>query len=210
MRLFFIIFISFITLQANTLLGNWVVHTAQGDIYLRFISNSQLIYDGEQTNYIISGNVIRIANEYGYTDYPFTKKKNNLRINFPEGYQLNFKKDKKIKIKTQHRDNTSYLRGKFCHYSSSYNGGYSTTSWVIFDGVRYFTTGSGSSYSGENGLYQGSNDSQGGSYKVIGKKIQLQAIDGSKYKGSVTDWKNNGDVVSININGKVYASVLCD
>lgn len=207
--LFFFIFIVSTSLYAVTLSGSWVAHSSQQDIHLRFISQKELIYDGERLFYVLHGNTIRIANEYGYTDYPFTKEKNILRLSFPQGYQLEFTKEKKHQSNTS-SNNTALLSGSYCSFSSSLNGGYSTTRWVFFDGRGKFRTGTGSSYSGDNGGYYGSGDTGNGSYSVSGKSIMLQTNDGSRYEGRVIEWDSNSHVTGININGRVYGSAICD
>jgi hypothetical protein len=207
--LFLIVFLTSSALYALTLSGNWVAHSPQKDTHLRFLSESELSYDGERLLYVIQGNVIRVATEYGYTDYPFSQKGDTLRISFPEGYQLTFEKEKKSKATAQ-GNNTHLLRGRYCSFSSSYNGGYSTTRWVLFDGQGRFRTGSGSSYSGDNGGYYGSGDNGSGSYRVEGKNISLQTNDGSIYEGKVIEWDNNSHVTGVNINGRVYGTAICD
>ena len=210
MRLLFLfIFLTSSTLYAVSFHGNWVAHSGQKETHLRFISSSELVYNGERLLYVIQGNVIRVASEYGYTDYPFTKEGNILRISFPQGYQLSFKQEK-INKQTVKGNNTRLLRGRYCSFSSSYNGGYATTRWVLFDGQGRFRTGSGSSYSGDNGGYYGSTNNGSGSYHVVGKNITLLADEGSKYEGKVIEWDSSSHVTGVNINGRVYGSAICD
>ena len=195
--------------SADSLLGKWVCDSSQKPIYLEFISKSQLIYDGEQMPYIITSNSIRVPAEYGYVDYPYTLDKNRLRISFPQGYQLNFKRYKKRKIGKNSSQN-SLLNGYLCNYTSSYNGGYSTTRWVYFDGVGRFKTGSGSAYSGSNGAYYGQNSDGSGRYSIDQNSIDIQGDDGYHYDAYVIERNNNAKITGININGRVYSNAVCD
>jgi len=199
--------ISVSSVYANSLLGKWVAKSPQNSSYLEFVSDSTLIYNNEQLSYMIVGDKIRVAADYGYVDYPYTLDDKTLRISFPEGYQLLFKRQKKVDYSSSEN---RYLRGRLCSFSTSYNGGYSTNSWVEFDGIGRFRTNSSSSYSGENGSYYGQGDDGSGTYSLHGDNISLRANDGSLYQGYVIERQNSGVVTGIKINSKVYASAVCD
>ncbi len=193
-------------LHGDTLIGKWVSKNPQGGVYLTFLSDSQLIYDGDRVQYVRKKNVIRVAGDYGYVDYPYTLKKDTLRISFPEGYQLNFSRIKNVKL----TKNSGGLRGKFCNYSSSLNGGYSSTRWVIFDGRGNLQTGSGASYSGADGSYSGDGADARGRYRLENSNIIIDTDGGYHYVGAVIERFGNGRISALKINGLIYARTLCD
>jgi len=92
-----IFFLSTIFLHAQSsdvslLLGSWESRTEWGSMMLIFHSANQLEFDGEWANYSLVPGVIRIEEDYGYIDYPYTLQGDILIISFPEGYQLQFQR----------------------------------------------------------------------------------------------------------------------
>lgn len=75
-----------------SLIGAWRSSSALGDIDLFFQSSTQLVFDGETTNYTLSQNIIRVQDGDEIIDYPYMFSGSNLIISFPEGYQLTFTK----------------------------------------------------------------------------------------------------------------------
>ncbi len=74
----------------KSLLGSWRSNSEMGSLSLIFHSSSQLEFDGEMANYTLSQGAIRVFEDYGYIDYPYSLQGDNLIISFPEGYQLEF------------------------------------------------------------------------------------------------------------------------
>jgi hypothetical protein len=70
------------------LLGRWVCQTQYGPSYLEFKSENSLVLDGEPFTYSVSGSTLRIKEEAGTNDYPFTLKDGTLTIKFTEGYSM--------------------------------------------------------------------------------------------------------------------------
>jgi len=213
---FILLLTLFTTLSAKSLSGKWVANSGSQKASLEFVSQNQLRYNREMLYYQIVGSNIRVADEYfGYVEYPYTLKKKTLYVTFPEGYTLKFQHPKKVKQKTQQRQNsgkdTYLLRGRLCSYSSSYNGGYSHSDRLYFDGNGRYSTGEQSYSSGDAGNYvnEGSS-SDGGSYSVSGVNVYVRVDGGNSFSGKVTQRASNGAITGIEVNGKIFATGLCD
>jgi len=214
--IFFVLLTLFTTLNAQSLSGKWVANSGSERRSLEFISQNQLRYNGEILYYEIVGSKIRVADEYfGYVEYPYSLKNKTLYITFPEGYTLKFQHPKKAKQSTKQRKNSSndtyLLRGRLCSYSSSYNGGYSHSDMLYFDGNGRYSTREQSYSSGDAGNYvnEGSS-SDGGSYSVSGINVYVQVDGGNSFSGKVTQRASSGAITGIEVNGKIFATGLCD
>ena len=76
--------------STNELLGTWESSVGYETLTLVFHSSTQLEFDGESASYSLSGNVIRVQEDYGSVDYPYSLEGNTLTIAFPDGTQLAF------------------------------------------------------------------------------------------------------------------------
>jgi len=214
--IFIILLTLFTTLHAKSLSGKWVANSGSEQVSLEFISQNQLRYNGEILYYQVVGSTIRVADEYfGYVDYPYSLKNKTLYVTFPEGYTLKFQHPKKVKQSTKQKDNsnndTSLLQGQLCSYSSSYNGGYSHSDKLYFDGNGRYSTGQQTYSSGDAGNYVNEGSSSGGgSYSVSGVNIFVHVDGGDSFNGKVTQRASNGDITGIEVNGKIFATGLCD
>lgn len=105
------------------------------------------------------------------------------------------------------------LQGRLCSYSgsSSSSSSYSRTGWAQFDGRGNFTYGSEASFSSGAGLYHsgGGNADGGGTYRVMGKQIQLMFSDGSTGVAKVVMQQNSGRITEVMYEGTLYAVGLC-
>ena len=208
------VLLSFMNAAAKDLTGKWFAQEAGTSLV--FVSKNILIYDGGRLQYKIIGDKIRIPDPYlGYVDYPYKMQNGKLYIRFPEGYTLSFVKAARKKQNTRQKQDGKtqnyLLRGSLCHYSSSYNGGYSHSDRLYFDGIGRYSTGYQTYSSGSSGAYAGEGaDGNGGSYSVMNGRIFIQTDDGSSYEGRVIEQQNDGRITGINVNGKVFGSALCD
>jgi hypothetical protein len=204
--------------------GNWLCQTEYGSVSLSFLSENQLVYDGETLDYKIAGNTLKIQSNYVWTDYPFELNDSQLTIDFPEGYRLLFNKINKSNSNTSNENvksgaqNTEgyYLNGTLCEYgssSSSYGeySSYSHTNRLYFDGRGNFQYGTESSYSGGgSGAYSSDNATDKGTYRISGNKVILTANDGSVYKLTVNFIQDDGRITELYYGESLYASGLCE
>jgi hypothetical protein len=107
------------------------------------------------------------------------------------------------------------LQGPRCAYSSSPDGGYSTLYKLQFDGQGHFVSGTESSFSGDPGSAYGlSNNPNAGTYRVTGNakgaEVHLRFPDGSTAVAYVyfVD-ADNGRILELQLNGRLYAAGLC-
>ena len=212
----FLLLSSFVTLWAKALDGKWVTSESGARVYLEFISKNHLIYDGENLEYRVNKNVIEIPDPYfGYVAYPYRFKNKKLLITFPEGYTLSFVKVKKTSKKerqtAQGGASQNYLlQGRLCSYSSSYNGGYSHSDMLYFDGRGNYSTRAQTYSSGSSGAYVNENDGSSGRYRVEGGVLYVQTDDGRSFQGKIIEQKSDGRITGIDVNGNVFAAGLCD
>ena len=202
-------------MHAAALKGTWLHNGIDGSISLEFLSDSELIYDGERMPYMIVGNRIRVPDDYtGYTDYPYRLQKGKLSITFPDGSTVVFKPVRKTVPSHSAKNGgsqTTLLQGMLCTYSSSYNGGYSHSDRVYFDGAGHFSTSAETYSAGDSGTYANHQDNNGGgSYSVTGNSITITYPGGTVYRGKVIERAGNGRITGINVNGNIFSSRLCD
>ena len=205
--------------QTSNLLGNWECRTTEGILRLSFTSANQLVFDDEPANYTLVSGAIRIMDEFGVEDYPYTLSGNSLTITFPDGFQLQFEKAGMTPPPTQGKigqaSGTEYLlQGKLCRWSgsSSSTSSYSSTGWVFFDGQGNFSYGSESSFSSQDGnAYGGNNNSANkGQYRVEGGRVVLTFSDGSTGIAEVHFRQDDGRITELKYNGDLYGAALCD
>lgn len=77
---------------ASQLLGTWYCQLPMGTSVLVFQSTDKLSLDGQQAGYKVVKGALRVQDEYGTEDYPYKLADGTLTIRFPEGYELEFKK----------------------------------------------------------------------------------------------------------------------
>jgi len=203
--------------------GNWLCQTEYGSVSLNFISDDQMVYDGETLNYVISGNTLKVYSDYVWIDYPFELKDSQLIISYPEGYRLLFNKVSETNVDISSDNNNSgtqnsgerYLNGTLCEYgssssSSSYSS-YSHTNRLYFDGRGNFQFGTESSYSGSAGsAYSSDNAAKTGTYRISGDEVILTFRDGSTYKFSIYFIQDDGQITEMYYGEKLYAAGLCE
>jgi len=202
--------------------GNWLCQTEYGSVGLNFISDKQLIYDGETLSYSIEGNTLKVLSNYVWIDYPFELKNSQLIITFPEGYRLLFNKVNQANTSANAENSKAgtqgsggrYLNGTLCEYgsSSSYSGSsYSHTNRLYFDGRGNFRYGTESSYSGDAGsAYGGNNATDSGTYRVSGNQVILTAVDGSVYTLKINFIQDDGQITELYYGEQFYSAGLCD
>jgi hypothetical protein len=78
------------------LVGNWECATPYGISYLVVKSDKELIIDGERFAYTATGGVLKVRDDEGISDYPYSLENNALTIKFEEGYELTYLRTEKV------------------------------------------------------------------------------------------------------------------
>jgi hypothetical protein len=203
------------------LLGQWSCQTSDGPAQLNFVSDRQLVFNGETSDYTLLPGIVRVAGEWGPIDYSYELNGDALAVRGPDGSSM------------QCRRQTGgagaaagpgpggagtgmerLLQGRICAYSSSADGGYATTRILSFDGQGNFTTGGETYFNVERGT--GASASRGaamGRYVVTGNQkgavIQLTFPDGSRGVAYVFHVDGQGSIQEIQFNGQLYGAGLC-
>lgn len=137
------------------LLGKWKYESEQETIVLEFKTENLLTYNGEEIGYMLVNGSIRVEDEFlGYVDYPYSLQNNLLKITYPGGYTLEFKrlksetKDKKtIETKTGKGSNLiQHFSGTWKNYTK-----YTETMVVLYPDGTYGSRYSSSYSSAEPG-----------------------------------------------------------
>ena len=203
----------------SSLKGTWVYDDGYNRSVLKFIDDTKLIFNGEQSNYTVvaSPAAVRVFDDYGYFDYLYTLNKNSMTITFPDGNKYVFVKKEEQQQISQSTNKTANanLYGSFCHWSGSSgvysSSSYSTTDRITFDGKGNFAYGSETSFSSDAGIYANdNNNTQRGTYMVKGNSISLTFTDGSSYTFQVFIQQDWGEITEIKYGEKVYAKQLCE
>lgn len=204
--------------QSSGLLGRWDCQGDEGATVLDFQSGNRLLYDGEENAYRIQGNAIMIPGLFGEERYRFKLQGNKLAVTFPEGETIRCRRTgaKQTPGKQQQAGgNNAALRGRLCQWSgssSSYSGtSYSRTASIEFDGQgNAMYGGSESSFSGNEGIAYGSGEGgTRGVYQVRGNEVHIQLEDGTDIMARINMRQNNGRITELMVNGKLWASGLC-
>ena len=206
--------------QGRSLTGKWVFRSQAGELNLEFLSGSQLVFNGESTQYQLQTGIIQAKGDYGWIDYPYTFSDGKLIITFPDGTKLPF--ERKTAVQGQPAPNSqsqggggmvSLLKGSLCYWagsSSSYSS-YSRTEKIWFDGNGNFTYGREGSFSSEAGMaYSGDPNASQGTYRLDEKFVYLQFRTGETIKVEIALRANNGRITALRYDGKLYAAELCE
>ncbi|MBA3024473.1 MAG: hypothetical protein KKG03_02550 [Gammaproteobacteria bacterium] len=199
------------------LVGRWDCQGEEGATVLDFRSSDRLVYDGEENSYRIQGNAIMIPGLFGEEAYRFKLKGKNLAVTFPEGETIRCLRAGSTKQKPgkqQAGGNAGALRGRLCQWtgsSSSYSGTSSSrTQSAQFDGQGDLVYSSESSFSSGAGMAYGSGGGTRGVYRVQGDRVLIRLEDGSEVNATVNMRQNDGSITELMINGKLWASGLCE
>lgn len=189
------------------LLGIWEHQGPEAISIAVFLSDDQLVFDGERAAYRREGNRLLVQTSEGALDLPFQLDGAALLLQHI-GRETRFTRLVEAE--------TGLLQGRFCSWSgsSSSSGSYSTTRRVWFDGQGGFSTRSESSFSvttaDVSGLGATSGDPDAGRYRLAGDKVFLFFGDGSVDWASIHNRGDGGRITELMYNAKVFAGALCD
>jgi hypothetical protein len=208
------------------LVGTWV--SEDGSITLKIESPTRLLYDGHPYRCSIDARAIYVADENGIvTPYLYRTDGKRLELLYPEGGAVLFDRAPPAtrkraapdapEARNRRRDENggrstgqnALVEGRYCSYSGSPGGGYSTTYWAWFDGIGNFRYGSGSYYSGGGDLYGREGEDGRGTYEVRGDTIVLRYLDGSSDRAYVHNRGAGGRITEIRYGDSLYAAQLC-
>jgi hypothetical protein len=175
-------------LNLSLLRGAWEVHTFYDKWELLFDSDREMLFDREPADYTLAPNVIRIRDEDGSTDYPYTIDGKSLTLTLPDGTQRTYRR-------TAAGSSEQLVRGDFVAPADSSMPEESFT----FDGDRSFvfhTFSSGPSDQGPSGPGSGhvTMVRVSGFYRVVGDLIVLTFGDTTSSEASVRT-RDDGDSV---------------
>jgi hypothetical protein len=157
---------------AQSLIGQWSCQTVEGPAQLRFVSQSELVYNGESSPYEISGDVIRVPGDWGPVEYRYRLEGETLSVTGPDGSTSRCRRQEGGQAAAGPVGGggqyNALLRGQYCSYSSSPDGGYSTTRRMFFDGAGRVTHVMLGEYSVPEGAGYGQGAGDPGSYSVAG------------------------------------------
>jgi hypothetical protein len=199
------------------LAGRWDCQGEEGATVLDFRSSDRLLYDGEENRYRIQGNAIMIPGLFGEEAYRFKLQGGKLAVTFPEGETISCQRAGGAKQKPGKQSaggNNAALRGRLCQWSgssSSYSGASSSrTQSVQFDGQGNLVYSSESSFSSREGLAYGGSGGMRGMYQVRGEQVSIRLEDGSEFRAKVNMRQNDGRITELMIDGKLWATGLCE
>jgi hypothetical protein len=200
-----------------SLLGRWSCQTPEGPAQLAFVSENQLIYNGQATQYTMGQGSISVMEEYGPAEYRYQLSGNNLTVTDPYGRASQCQRQAGAAGGMGRAGGGGgmehLLQGWRCSYSSSPDGGFSTTQKVYFDGQGRFTTGTETGFDIPEAVGYGLSSGEGGTYRVMGNNIGDQILltfpDGSTGVARVSHLEYNGAIREVEYEGQHYAPSLC-
>ena len=201
----------------GTLLGNWRCQTAEGPAQLQFLSQNQLVYNGERTSYSLIEGGVRIVEEYGPVDYRYSLDGDNLSVTDQYGQSMQCQRQAQGQRAPANTGQGGtglerLLQGEKCAYSSSPDGGFSTTRRIYFDGNGRFAYGTLSEVGTPEVIGYGQGQGDPGSYRVLGNnrgdEIHLTFDNGAQVVVYVHHLYQ-GTIMELWYDDMVYAPGLC-
>jgi hypothetical protein len=206
--------------KSSSLSGKWFCQTPEGELLLEFLSSSQLVFNGETTQYQLQEGIIQAMGENGWINYPYQFDQGKLIITFPDGARIEFARASSsiagqaaAGMQSQGGTLVWQLNGSLCFWagSSGSSSSYSRSEKLYFDGKGNFTFGNESSFSGDAGIaYSGNPNLQRGTYRVEQKFVMLQFQTGEIIQAEINMRQDNGRITELMHKGKLYATSLCD
>ena len=237
--------------QYQTPSKNMVQHAGSGGVVGRWQCRvsfngmtgapEQVIFDqsgnatvgNQQFSYTIEGNILRLMDSNGASDYNYQLSGNNLTMRYADGSVFNcnrsnnttagLRQQRSPRIQANQGNTTLasgnewQLQGTFCHWggsSSYYSGsdysGYSHTERITFDGRGNWAFGSEAAFNSDAGLaYGGQSNQDRGRYKIQGNQILYQTATGEQGVVRVNMRQNDGRITEIYVDHELYAPQLC-
>ncbi len=197
----------------EALLGNWTCDTPEGRARLGFHSDSELSYNGERVPYELRDGAIRVVEDFWPVDYKYQFQGEELVITGPD-YSTS-----RCRRQAEARPGSAgglagYLQGHRCDYSSSPDGGASSSRHLYFDGQGRFVLAHDASIWVEGGI-AGADDIDGerGSYEVTGTNrgdpIHLSFDSGAASVLYVHLVDGSGRILELWRDGRSFAESLC-
>ncbi len=224
----------------TNIVGNWTCQVSNSG---RMLGTGNIVFDASgvaligqrRFSYKVVGNVIRIIDQTGASDYTYQLSGNTLVMQYSDGTVFNCTRGSAgmappgqmygspgmqgpAGMGARPSGNEWQLSGYFCSVggASSYSTeGYSDFShreWIQFDGRGNWAYGSEGSYTGpEGGFYSGSQGAEmTGIYRIQGNQILYQTSTGEQGVATVHMRQPDGRITEIMVDGKLFATSLCD
>ncbi len=199
--------------------GSWSCRTGEGIARLEFLSASQMSFNGERSQYTLAGNAIRVMEEWGPVEYRYQLSGDNLAVTAPDGSSMQCSREAQGRgvggaggVTGQGGGLESLVRGEKCGYSSSPDGGFSTTRRLIFDGNGRFVYTTLSEVDVPEVIGYGQAAGDPGTYRVMGSnkgdEVHLYFDNGDRVVMYVHHLYR-GEIMELWYNDLVYAPGLC-
>jgi hypothetical protein len=206
--------------KPSSLTGRWQYQGPEGNLVLEFLSGSQLVFNGESTEYRVQEGMIQAKGDYGWINYPYTFSQNKLIITFPDGNQVPFARvsssspGQAVANRQSSGGNLIWqLNGSLCFWSGSSgsSASYSRSEKISFDGQGNFVYGREGSFSSNAGnAYSGNPNLERGTYRVEDRFVILQFQSGETLQVEIIMRQNSGRITELRYQGKLYATSLCE
>ncbi len=201
------------------LIGKWSCQTEEGPAALEFLSENQLVFNGERAQYSLIEGAVRVMGEYGLEDYRYTLQGDVLSVRDPYGSAMRCQRQEQAQVQGQRglgggggTGLERLLEGEKCAYSSSPDGGFSTTRRLHFDGTGRFVYATLSEVDVPEAIGYGQGQGDPGSYRVLGTnqgdEVHLTFDNGSQGVMYVHHIYQ-GTIMELWYDDLVYAPGLC-
>jgi len=202
------------------LIGRWSCQTVEGPASLQFMSENQLIFNGERAQYTLVEGAVRVMGEYGLEDYRYNVQGDVLSVTDPYGSSMQCQRQAQSQPQGQRgmggggggTGMERLLQGEKCAYTSSPDGGFSTTRRLYFDGNGRFVYATLSEVDVPEAIGYGQGQGDPGSYRVLGNnrgdEVHLTFDNGSRVVMYVHHLYQ-GTIMELWYDDLVYAPGLC-
>jgi hypothetical protein len=202
------------------LIGRWSCQTVEGPAALQFVSENELVFNGERAQYTLVEGAVRVMGEYGLEDYHYTVQGDALYVIDPYGSAMQCQRQKQAESQGQRSPvgggggtgMERLLQGEKCAYTSSPDGGFSTTRRLYFDGNGRFVYATLSEVDVPEAIGYGQGQGDPGSYRVLGTnrgdEVHLTFDSGAQVVMYVHHIYQ-GTIMELWYDDLVYAPGLC-
>jgi hypothetical protein len=203
------------------LIGRWSCQTEEGPASLEFVSENLLVFNGERAEYTLVAGAVRVMGEYGLEDYRYELRGDVLAVADPYGSSMQCQRQKQTRPQNQPGVGGGgvggsvlerLLQGEKCAYTSSPDGGFSTTRRLYFDGNGRFVYATLSEVDVPEVIGYGQGAGDPGSYRVLGTnrgdEVHLTFDNGSRVVMYVHHLYQ-GNIMELWYDDLVYAPGLC-
>jgi hypothetical protein len=201
--------------DVEKLLGSWTCDTPEGRARLVFHSDNELSYNGERVPYQLLEGALRVVEEFWPVDYKYKFEGDDMIVTNPDFTTTRCRRQAQQQAGPGGGGGlASMLQGHRCDYTSSPDGGASSSRHLYFDGQGRFVLTNDASIWVDGAIASADEvNGQTGSYEVTGNdkgnEVYLHFDDGGESLLYVHVVDGSGRIVELWYKERTFSPALC-